>query len=353
MSVPNSESIDVKPRLSICIATYNRGQYIGETLDSIIALLVPGVEIIVVDGASTDKTADIMAGYVSRSSQIRYFRESQNSGVDGDYDKAVGYAKGGYCWLMTDDDLLKPDAIKSVLEAITGEFDLIVVNSEVRDTNFKELVVERKLAFNSDRIYEIDGNNKFFEEVAIYLSFIGCVVVQREIWLARERKSFYGTLFIHMGVIFQEPLLDKVKVIAEPLIIIRYGNAMWTPRSFEIWMFKWPELIWSFSGFPDDVKQKICSREPWRSSKRLLNYRATGAYTFDVFKKFIAPRTQGLHFVSAFVVSIFPASLANMLAIMYIALSNKDAGLVLYDLLHTKHTTRISHFLAKFVKLNL
>ena len=48
------------PLLSICIATHNRADYIGETLDSIIPQLTDEVEIVVVDGASTDATRTVM-----------------------------------------------------------------------------------------------------------------------------------------------------------------------------------------------------------------------------------------------------------------------------------------------------
>ena len=42
--------IMTQPLLSICIATYNRARFIGETLDSIIPQVTPAVEIVIVDG---------------------------------------------------------------------------------------------------------------------------------------------------------------------------------------------------------------------------------------------------------------------------------------------------------------
>ena len=53
------------PLLSICIATYNRASYIGETLDSIIPQLDDDVELLVVDGASTDNTEDVVRKYAA------------------------------------------------------------------------------------------------------------------------------------------------------------------------------------------------------------------------------------------------------------------------------------------------
>jgi glycosyltransferase involved in cell wall biosynthesis len=60
------------PLLSICIATYNRADYIGETLDSIIPQLTDNVELLVVDGASTDNTEDVVRTYTDP--RIRYVR---------------------------------------------------------------------------------------------------------------------------------------------------------------------------------------------------------------------------------------------------------------------------------------
>ena len=336
-------------KLSICITTYNRGRFIGETLDSILGQMVSGVELVIVDGASPDNTPEVMAQYLLRYPEIRYFREQTNSGVDGDYDKAVGYARGEYCWLMTDDDLLCPKAISRVLESINGEFDLVVVNSEVRNVDFSRVLETRLLKFTSDREYATKDGENFFSEVANYLSFIGGVVMKRSVWLERDRSSYYGTLFIHVGVIFQHPPINRVKVIADPLIIIRYGNAMWTSRGFEIWMFKWPQLIWSFPDFSDQSKSAVCSKEPWRPMKKLILYRATGGYTVFEYHHFIAVRTKGLSRGVYMVIAMFPAAIANVLVSLYCVFVNRNTRSVLYDLSRSRHATWASRFLARFL----
>lgn len=53
-----------RPELSICIATYNRADFIGQTLDSIVSQNCDGVELVIVDGNSTDLTPQIMSNYV-------------------------------------------------------------------------------------------------------------------------------------------------------------------------------------------------------------------------------------------------------------------------------------------------
>lgn len=334
-------------KLSICIATYNRGPFIGATLDSIIPQMDSTVEIVVVDGASPDNTSEVMAQYLLRHPEIRYYREKENSGVDGDYDKAVGYAKGEYTWLMTDDDLLRPGAIATVLSTLGGDYDLIVVNSEVRNTDLNAVFESQRLEFDVDRSYSATDSGTFFADAAGYLSFIGCVVIRRTCWLARNRTAYYGTLFIHVGVIFQSPPIVNIRVIAEPLIIIRYGNAMWTSRSFEIWMFKWPKLIWSFPDFSDTVKRKVCRREPWRSVKALFQNRALGAYTVVEFQKFWPSDTGKIERLIAYILSIFPASLANSIMVFYFSILDKPARMALHDLLYSGNAGVLSRFLAR------
>ncbi len=106
--------------LSICIATYNRADYIGQTLDSIIPQLDDDVELLVVDGASTDNTEAIVRKYTDP--RIRYVRLPVKGGVDQDYCKAVELARGEFCWFFTDDDILKPGAISAVKNAISAGY---------------------------------------------------------------------------------------------------------------------------------------------------------------------------------------------------------------------------------------
>ncbi|HEY9268128.1 MAG TPA: glycosyltransferase family 2 protein [Methylotenera sp.] len=334
-------------KLSICIATYKRAAFIGETLNSILGQMEPGVEIVVVDGASPDNTPEIMTEYSQRYDSVRYFREEVNSGVDADFDKAVGYAQGKYCWLMTDDDLLKTGAIARVLAELGGgEEDLVVVNAEVRNVDLSKVVEERRLKFDTDHTYRAGDRERMFIDTAGYLSFIGCVVIRRSCWLERDRSSYYGTLFIHVGVIFQNPALANVKAIATPLITIRYGNAMWTPRSYEIWMFKWPELVWSFPDFSDAAKRKVYLKEPWCSAKALFKNRALGAYTSAEFHQFWPADVGGLKRTMAYFLSIFPASLANVVMVIYFTLIGPNP-LTVQDLLSSRNSNCLSRFVAR------
>ena len=337
-------------RLSICIATYNRAAFIGETLDSIIPQLGPGIEVVIVDGASPDDTASVVARYVERAPSIRYFREAQNSGFDGDYDKAVGYAAGEHCWLFPDDDLLAPGAVARVLDALEGgAVDLLIVDTEVRDRTLTRTLQRGRLALKGERRYGPEDADDLLADAGYALSFIGGVIVRKSLWAARRREPYFGSLFIHVGVIFQSAGIGLAKVLGEPLVVIRAGNAMWRPRGFEIWAVMWPSLIWNFAGYADAAKRKVTPREPWRSFPWLLGYRALGAYSRTEYKLYLADRVTGLSGLLPRLAAVFPGKLANLIGVIVMALAGKGGGVVAYDLVAcSRYSNPVSRLLAGF-----
>lgn len=310
--------------LSICLATFKRAAFIAQTLETIIPQLEPGMELVIVDGASPDATPDIVAGFAADVPQLRYYREETNSGVDADYDKAVGYARGEYVWLMTDDDLLKPGAVRRVLDLIRAEKpEMIVLDSEILDATCSHLLQARRLSFSGIRRYGPDESDALMRDAGDALSFIGGTILRRDTWLARDRQRYFGTLFIHVGVIFQAPI-DRAVVVGEPLIQIRFGNAMWTARGFEIWMFLWPELIWSFSHISASAKAVVTAREPWRIPRKLLGFRANGSYSMVEYRKFFSGRRVGASRLGLLAFATLPGHVANLVAMsLLLAMSGR------------------------------
>ena len=112
------------------------------------------VEIVVVDGASGDGTAELVTGYVATHDSIRYIREFANSGVDKDYDKAMSYARGKYCWLMCDDDIIIEGGVRRVYDILDCDNpDLLVVDAEIRDITLSTPLERQRLNFRGKRKY--------------------------------------------------------------------------------------------------------------------------------------------------------------------------------------------------------
>jgi glycosyltransferase involved in cell wall biosynthesis len=323
--------------LSFCITTRNRANCIGTTLESLISQATDEVEIVVLDANSADSTPVTVEGYAKRFPRLRYFRQETNQGVDKDYDRTVELARGKYCWMMSDDDILTPGAVDEVLGHCRRGYDLIVVNAEDRDADLREVIGEKRLPFTENREYKPSEAERLFSDVSNHLSFIPSVVIRRELWLSREREPYFGSLFVHVGVIFQDRLPGEAIVIARPLVAVRNANVSWAPRGFEIWMFKWPGLIWSFPGFTDTVKARVCPRQPWRGLKALLTHRARGAYSMEEYRRWIAPQTGSFwRKIVAWAVAVTPGHLVNTLCLLYCVIFSGQNRISRFDLLNSR-----------------
>lgn len=336
-------------KLSICIATYKRDKWIAETLTAILPQLNPDVELLILDGGSPDDTELVVKAAVGAHPQVRYIREQENSGVDKDFDKAVGYANGNHIWLFADDDLIVPGAVARVVEELEqSDPDVLVIDSQVRDRDLRRVLERSRLRFSGRRDYGPGDGDALLTDAGNALSFIGCAIVRRSWWTGRDRARYYGTLFVHVGVIFQQPHWTRAVVLAEPLVIVRLGNAMWTGRSFEIWMFMWPTLIWGLCGYSDAAKAAVTSREPWRNVAKMLLARAAGGLGKDEYNRFIVGRAGGSSRLLARVLMVVPASVANFAAVALLGVRGGGKGPGMYNIVATSpHATHLSRRLAR------
>jgi glycosyltransferase involved in cell wall biosynthesis len=321
------------PLLSVCIATRNRAEFLGETLDNILSQATAEVEVVVVDGASTDDTERVVRERQARSARLRYQRLPINGGFDRDYDRAVEFARGDYCWLMSDDDLLKPGAVANVMQAIADNHDLIVVNFEVWNKDYTQPVVPLFQPLPADRLYPPTDSQSLFVEIGSLITYIGAVIIKRSLWLGRDKAPYFGTLFVHVGVIFQAPLDGSAFAIAEPQVATRYGNASWASRHFEIWMFKWPNLIWSFSAYTHAAKRQVIPREPWQNLRLLLMNRAIGVFSMKEYTHFLAPRLKSKkeRWIMRLIAGS-PGVVLNLAYLAYLSLLRRDGRFLLADL---------------------
>lgn len=340
-----------RPILSICMATFRRASFLAETLDSIVPQLDARVELVIVDGASPDNTAEIVNAYIDAGKRISYHREAVNSGVDADYDKAVGYAQGEYCWLMTDDDLITEDAVDRIVQALGSGPDMVVVNAEVRDASLGHVLVPKLLRFDADKEYRPGQEQSLLAELAPAMSFIATVVIRRDFWLARDARAYYGSLFVHVGVIFQKELPSRTMVLATPLVVARYGNAMWQARGFEIWVFKWPQLIWSFPGFSDQARQRVCRREAWKIPRKLWLFRSLGAYSATEYDRYISGFPASIARTRARLIARVPGKLANAIAALYCLLFARGERIPVYDLARSTESTWMARTVARILDI--
>lgn len=103
--------------VSVLMATFNREDYISESLDSIINQTRPPIQIIVINDGSTDNTKQILKPYLDK---ITYL-EKLNGGKSSALNLALNYVTSDYIWVFDDDDVAFPDALERHLQALEAD----------------------------------------------------------------------------------------------------------------------------------------------------------------------------------------------------------------------------------------
>ena len=118
-----------KTKVSICIPTYNRKDYLKETLDSILAQTYKDYEIVIVDDGSTDGTRDM----IKKLPIPVTYHWQPNAGEPAARNKLLELAKGEFITFIDSDDLLFPYAIEQLLETLYKHCpDVIVYGTYIR-----------------------------------------------------------------------------------------------------------------------------------------------------------------------------------------------------------------------------
>ena len=191
-----------KPHLSICIPTYNFGKFIGQALESIIPNLTEGVEVVILDGGSTDDTANVVAQRQRDFPQIQYHRQEFRGGIDRDIAKVISLAHGSYCWLFSADDIMMPGAVDKVLNSIRSNCDIYLCEQMLCDHEMHP-ITEYPI-FNHITTPEIFNlgdavqRQRYFSEARTseaFFSFLSGPIFRRDIWERANGipESFYGT----------------------------------------------------------------------------------------------------------------------------------------------------------------
>ena len=92
-------------KFSVLVAVYNAAPYLRACLDSILHQSVDDLQILCVDDASTDDSAQILSEYAARDERVEVIRLDQNQGQAAARNVALSRAKGEWVLMVDADDL--------------------------------------------------------------------------------------------------------------------------------------------------------------------------------------------------------------------------------------------------------
>jgi len=119
------------PKISIITPSYNQGQFLEETIVSVLDQNYPSFEYVIIDGGSTDNSVDIIKKY---ESHLTHWVSEKDRGQTHAINKGFKKATGKIVNWLNSDDLLTPGALQVVGERFGeypesefcfGDFDVI------------------------------------------------------------------------------------------------------------------------------------------------------------------------------------------------------------------------------------
>jgi glycosyltransferase involved in cell wall biosynthesis len=246
-----------RPRLSICIPTYNRGERLADCLNSIRiageAVGSFGWEVCISDNGSSDATSAVVKTY-SPLLPLRYHRNPHNLGIPRNFINVVRMAEGEFCWLLGDDDLLVPEALRElawILDTKT-DVDFLFVNSYSLTTEYVDSHVR---PFDTRKLPEAmapfspvmeDRDCEFFDLIdpSVSFDFLGGMflsVFRRSLWVGNEDVlakealtdprifSHFDNTFPHVRIFASAYNRSRAAIRARPLSVCLTGAREWAP----------------------------------------------------------------------------------------------------------------------------
>ncbi|MBN1815503.1 MAG: glycosyltransferase [Anaerolineae bacterium] len=167
------------PRISIITPSYHQVQFVEETIRSVLLQGYPNLEYIVVDGASTDGSVDIIRRY---EPWLQYFISEPDRGQTHAINKGFALASGDIVAWLNSDDLYTPGSLQLVAEAYLAQPGALVCGNVVN--------------FGSDQAR---------------------LVVHRDVTLDKVIKFWEGRVWHQPGIFFPRAALSKVGELDESL----------------------------------------------------------------------------------------------------------------------------------------
>lgn len=192
------------PRISVVTATLNQGDFLEETIRSVLGQEYPDLEYIVIDGGSTDGTTDILTRYRDRLARCV---SGPDEGQGDALNKGFALATGSLlAWLNSDDRYPAGALWRAALAFDTYGADMVAGGcalvrdraDEVLRVHHSTLPVGRVVSLPRARLLDIDGSwtrGDFFYQPEVFWT--------RELWEAaggRVAKDLYYSMDYELWV---------------------------------------------------------------------------------------------------------------------------------------------------------
>lgn len=148
------------PFFSIVTICFNSEKTIERTIVSVLSQDYDNYEYIIIDGASTDNTLNIVNAYANRPEYMHRFRvySEKDNGIYDAFNKGCKKANGKYVWLVNSDDYIESNALSIVYQKILSEgepYPIISGSLRFNYSNGMPPHISKKNKENAHQLYKM------------------------------------------------------------------------------------------------------------------------------------------------------------------------------------------------------
>lgn len=159
------------PSISIITPSFNQGEFIEETIRSVLLQNYPNLEYIIMDGGSNDNTLGIIKKY---EKWITYWESEPDRGQSHAINKGFHKCSGEYVNWISSDDLLSKDALGKLASEIVKNGRSFFIGKGIRITEKSQIIDETdpSLIRNFEELIDIKNfwrnGNPIFQQATLY-----------------------------------------------------------------------------------------------------------------------------------------------------------------------------------------
>jgi hypothetical protein len=116
-------------RVSVLMSARNGERYLPQSVASILRQSLDDLELLVLDDASTDGTAELLRGLARQDRRMRLFRNEIRGGVAAGLNRLAGLAGSPVCARMDADDIAYPERLRRQWEALRANPEIVLVGT--------------------------------------------------------------------------------------------------------------------------------------------------------------------------------------------------------------------------------
>jgi glycosyltransferase involved in cell wall biosynthesis len=110
-----------KPLLTVITPTYNRAEFLDETIESVLSENFPDLQFLVIDDGSIDNTSSVVEKYGSKITYLKH----ENIGESRTVNKGFRLSRGKFVIVVNSDDPILPGCLARMVGALTARPDCL------------------------------------------------------------------------------------------------------------------------------------------------------------------------------------------------------------------------------------